>query len=212
MATGSMRVWNGYKESLGVPLYIPAGEPAAPGYPKPKPKPKPKSKPKPTFKPKPTLKPKFRSKRKRSRPVPVPASTPDAHLICKKQLDEYNGAVQLKDEIEIQYHLDHDNVIKNYGFFYDEEHVYLIFQYMPGGDMYTTFCGTLNYLATEMVVDAAFNHSIDVYSLGVFMYECLVGKAPFERASHDATREQIVFPASLEMVDDAKELLQRNLV
>jgi len=75
-----------------------------------------------------------------------------------------------------------------------------------------TFCGTLNYLATEMVVDAAFNHSIDVYSLGVFMYECLVGKAPFERASHDATREQIVFPASLEMVDDAKELLQRNLV
>jgi len=58
-------------------------------------------------------------------------------VICKKQLDEYNGAVQLKDEIEIQYHLDHDNVIKNYGFFYDEEHVYLIFQYMPGGDMYT---------------------------------------------------------------------------
>lgn len=80
-----------------------------------------------------------------------------------------------------------------------------------------TFCGTLDYLAPEMVVGTAYDHSVDVWSLGVLMYECLVGKAPFEGATHDATfaritRDAIEFPRHVHMAEDAQELLRNILV
>ena len=40
-----------------------------------------------------------------------------------------------------------------------------------------TFCGTLDYLAPEMLTDT-YDARVDVWSLGVLMYECLVGKPP----------------------------------
>jgi aurora kinase len=80
-----------------------------------------------------------------------------------------------------------------------------------------TFCGTLDYLAPEMVVGTAYDHSVDIWSLGVLLYECLVGKAPFEGATHDATfaritRDVVVFPPHLKLADDAKDLLRGILV
>ena len=41
-----------------------------------------------------------------------------------------------------------------------------------------TFCGTLDYLAPEMLTDT-YDARVDVWSLGVLMYECLVGKPPY---------------------------------
>jgi serine/threonine protein kinase len=42
----------------------------------------------------------------------------------------------LRREIEIQSHLDHENILKLYGFFWDEKRVYLILEYAPGGELY----------------------------------------------------------------------------
>lgn len=42
----------------------------------------------------------------------------------------------------------------------------------------TTMCGTLDYLPPEMVEGKAHNETVDVWSLGVLMYEFLVRCAP----------------------------------
>lgn len=45
-------------------------------------------------------------------------------------------------------------------------------------------CGTLDYLPPEMIKpggkDSFYDENIDLWSLGVLMYEFLVGQAPFE--------------------------------
>lgn len=43
---------------------------------------------------------------------------------------------QLEREIEIQSHLNHPNVLKMYGFFYDDDKIYLILEWAPHGELY----------------------------------------------------------------------------
>lgn len=45
--------------------------------------------------------------------------------------------------------------------------------------MRTTYCGTLDYLAPEMIMESGHDEKIDYWSLGVLIYELLTGKAPF---------------------------------
>lgn len=55
----------------------------------------------------------------------------------------------------------------------------------------TTLCGTLDYLPPEMVTGAAHDKAVDIWSIGVFCYECLVGKPPFEAPTYEGTYERI---------------------
>ncbi|KAJ2080904.1 spindle assembly checkpoint kinase [Coemansia sp. RSA 988] len=55
-----------------------------------------------------------------------------------------------------------------------------------------TLCGTLDYLPPEMVEGRDHDASVDLWSLGVLMYEFLVGVPPFEDLkSHKATYRRI---------------------
>lgn len=43
-----------------------------------------------------------------------------------------------------------------------------------------TFCGTYEYMAPEMIFDRSYGHEIDIWALGILLYELLHGYAPFE--------------------------------
>ena len=60
------------------------------------------------------------------------------------------------------------------------------------GERKRTLCGTPNYIAPEILTKAGHSHEVDIWSTGCIMYTLLVGKPPFETASHQATYQRIM--------------------
>lgn len=44
----------------------------------------------------------------------------------------------------------------------------------------TTFCGTLDYLSPEVALKQEYDKSVDIWSVGILIYELLTGKVPFK--------------------------------
>lgn len=57
-------------------------------------------------------------------------------VLSKKELLKTCVASQLRREIEIQSELTHANILRLFGFFYDETRIYLILEYAPNGEMF----------------------------------------------------------------------------
>jgi len=74
--------------------------------------------------------------------------------------------------------------------------------------------GTSNYMAPEILLEKGYGPEIDWWSVGVIMYECLVGYAPFSCEDTTETcmmildwRNSLEFPAEPELTDDAVDLI-----
>jgi len=204
-------------------------------------------------------------------------------VLFKSQLQKSHLEHQLRREIEIQSHLRHPNILRMYGYFFDETRVYLILEYASKGEMYkylmaqplkrfeepmvanymaqladalmycharkvihrdikpenlligangdikiadfgwsvhapssrrTTMCGTLDYLAPEMVEGRSHDERVDLWTLGILCYEFLVGKPPFEEEKTDLTYKRICsvdlrFPAHV--TSGAKDIISKLL-
>lgn len=77
-----------------------------------------------------------------------------------------------------------------------------------------TLCGTLDYLPPEMVSGDSHDKSVDVWSVGVLLYEILVGKPPFEASTYEETYKRIlnaqyIFPQHVAPL--ARDLISRLL-
>lgn len=55
-----------------------------------------------------------------------------------------------------------------------------------------TICGTPDYLPPEMICNKAHDHTVDIWSVGILCYECLVGKTPFEDKHINESYKKIV--------------------
>jgi len=78
-----------------------------------------------------------------------------------------------------------------------------------------TLCGTLDYLPPEMVNSLAYDEKVDLWCLGVLLYEFLVGKPPFETENRDQTYKKIqgielTYPSWVN--SSAKDLISKILL
>ncbi|MFH4977275.1 hypothetical protein AB6A40_003984 [Gnathostoma spinigerum] len=77
-----------------------------------------------------------------------------------------------------------------------------------------TVCGTLDYLPPEMVYGRQHDKSVDNWSLGVMLYEFLVGRPPFDASNQQAILEnirQIRFTIPPDVPQGAEDLIRKLL-
>jgi serine/threonine protein kinase len=87
--------------------------------------------------------------------------------------------------------------------------------YAPESKLRGTFCGTLDYVAPEMVQGEKYDFHTDNWSIGILTYEMLTGKPPFEKTSRLETLDSII-SSNVNLPDflsnDAKDFVRRLLL
>ncbi|XP_012945411.1 protein kinase C delta type [Aplysia californica] len=100
-----------------------------------------------------------------------------AEIVCGLQYLHKNGIIYRDLKLD-NVMLDKDGHIKIADFGMCKEKIF-------GENKATTFCGTPDYIAPEILKGAKYNASVDWWSFGVLLYEMLIGQSPFHGDDED---------------------------
>ena len=85
----------------------------------------------------------------------------------------------------------------------------------------TTFCGTIEYMAPEIIKEESYEKSVDIWALGILLYEMYYGFSPFKAIGNfdDGTKEvlnnilnnSIIFPNEKIIDSDMKSLILKMI-
>ncbi|XP_070210335.1 serine/threonine-protein kinase ULK3-like [Littorina saxatilis] len=88
---------------------------------------------------------------------------------------------------------------------------------MMEGDEMRVMRGSPLYMAPEIICQRSYDARVDLWSIGVILYECLFGRAPFASSSFKELGEKIwdskpvELPPGVEVSDDCRDLVLRLL-
>ncbi|KAG2459943.1 ST38L kinase, partial [Polypterus senegalus] len=186
-------------------------------------------------------------------------------ILRKADMLEKEQVAHIRAERDILVEADGAWVVKMFYSFQDKRNLYLIMEFLPGGDMMTLLMkkdtlseeetqfyiaetvlaidaihqlgfihrdikpdnllldsraystvGTPDYIAPEVFMQTGYNKLCDWWSLGVIMYEMLIGYPPFCSETPQETyrkvmnwKETLVFPPEVPISEKAKDLILR---
>lgn len=81
-------------------------------------------------------------------------------------------------------------------------------------DLRNTFCGTAEYMAPEIVAHQEYDRTVDIWSLGVILYEMLHGHSPFKAARSSSIYDNILrglYRIDESLSSEAQELIKTIL-
>ena len=80
----------------------------------------------------------------------------------------------------------------------------------------STFCGTFEYMAPEIVYSEKYDFGVDIWSLGILLYELLMGYSPFKGKDPKSIMvnikfHELIFDKNKNLSDECKNLIKSLL-